>query len=342
MKIIIDAMGGDHAPEEIVKGAVLARKQLGYDLILVGREADIRRCLAAEGAENDPGITVHHAPDVIDMNDDPTAAIRRKKESSMVVALNLLKDGEGDAVVSAGSTGALLTGATLIVRRIKGIRRAALAPALPNLGAGALLIDCGANAECTPDQLVQFAHMGSLYAQRMLHVDAPRVALLNNGTEEHKGTPLQQESYQLLKNTQLNFVGNVEASQVLFGEVDVIVTDGFSGNILLKSIEGTAKFMSGMMKDMFKRNFLTKLAALACRSGIQDFKKKMDYRETGGTLLLGLRKPVVKAHGSSDELAFYHAVRQAVNAVEANITQDIQDNIEKMAVPKELEHADET
>ena len=210
MKIIIDAMGGDHAPEGIVKGAVLARKQYGYDLILVGREEEIDRCLTAEGAANDPGITVCHAPDVIEMNDEPTAAIRRKKESSMVVALNLLKDGAGDAVVSAGSTGALLTGATLIVRRIRGIRRAALAPALPNMGAGALLIDCGANAECTPEQLLQFAYMGSLYSERMLHVARPRVALLNNGTEEHKGTPLQQETYQLLRKTDLHFVGNVE------------------------------------------------------------------------------------------------------------------------------------
>ena len=332
MKIIIDAMGGDHAPEEIVKGAVLARKQLGYDLILVGREADIRRCLAAEGAENDPGITVHHAPDVIDMNDDPTAAIRRKKESSMVVALNLLKDGEGDAVVSAGSTGALLTGATLIVRRIKGIRRAAMAPALPNLGAGALLIDCGANAECTPDQLVQFAHMGSLYAQRMLHVDAPRVALLNNGTEEHKGTPLQQETYQLLKNTQLNFVGNVEASQVLFGEVDVIVTDGFSGNILLKSIEGTAKFLLKAIKGVLMSGLKNKLAALMIKNDIGALKAMMDPDETGGTALLGISKPVIKAHGSSEAPAIVNAIRQAAEFAQSGFIQTIAESVETMQV----------
>ena len=332
MKIIIDAMGGDHAPEEIVKGAVLARKQLGYDLILVGREADIRRCLAAEGAENDPGITVHHAPDVIDMNDDPTAAIRRKKESSMVVALNLLKDGEGDAVVSAGSTGALLTGATLIVRRIKGIRRAAMAPALPNLGAGALLIDCGANAECTPDQLVQFSHMGSLYAQRMLHVDAPRVALLNNGTEEHKGTPLQQETYQLLKNTQLNFVGNVEASQVLFGEVDVIVTDGFSGNILLKSIEGTAKFLLKAIKGVLMSGLKNKLAALMIKNDIGALKAMMDPNETGGTALLGISKPVIKAHGSSEAPAIVNAIRQAAEFAQSGFIQTIAESVETMQV----------
>ena len=332
MKIIIDAMGGDHAPEEIVKGAVLARKQLGYDLILVGREADIRRCLAAEGAENDPGITVHHAPDVIDMNDDPTAAIRRKKESSMVVALNLLKDGEGDAVVSAGSTGALLTGATLIVRRIKGIRRAAMAPALPNLGAGALLIDCGANAECTPDQLVQFAHMGSLYAQRMLHVDAPRVALLNNGTEEHKGTPLQQETYQLLKNTQLNFVGTVEASQVLFGEVDVIVTDGFSGNILLKSIEGTAKFLLKAIKGVLMSGLKNKLAALMIKNDIGALKAMMDPNETGGTALLGISKPVIKAHGSSEAPAIVNAIRQAAEFAQSGFIQTIAESVETMQV----------
>ena len=339
MKIIIDAMGGDHAPEEIVKGAVLARKQLGYDLILVGREADIRRCLAAEGAENDPGITVHHAPDVIDMNDDPTAAIRRKKESSMVVALNLLKDGEGDAVVSAGSTGALLTGATLIVRRIKGIRRAAMAPALPNLGAGALLIDCGANAECTPEFLLQFGLVASAYSKYTLGVENPKVGLLNIGTEDSKGTQLQKDAYALLKDAGdkglLNFTGNVEARDVPLGAVDVIVCDGFAGNVLLKSIEGTAMFMGSMMKKMFKKNVLSKLGYLLCASGVKDMMKLLDYREIGGTPFLGIRKPVIKAHGSSDALAFRNAVKQAADTASADISGELEAELQRLAAAKE-------
>jgi len=330
LKIIIDAMGGDHAPEEIVKGAVQAHRTLGYDMILVGREADIRRCLQSEGAEGLPGIEIHDAQDVIDMNDEPTLAIRRKKDSSMVVALNLLKDGAGDAVVSAGSTGALLTGATLIVRRIKGVRRAALAPALPNLGAGALLIDCGANAECTPEQLLQFAYMGDLYARRMLKIESPRVALLNNGTEEHKGTPLQQETYQLLKKTDLRFVGNVEGSEVLFGDVDVIVTDGFSGNILLKTIEGTAKFLLKNIKTVLTSGVKNKIAALMVKNDIGALKKMMDPNETGGTALLGISKPVIKAHGSSEASAIVNAIRQAADFAGSGFIQTIAENIDHM------------
>ncbi len=332
MKIIIDAMGGDNAPEEIVKGAVQAHRTLGYEIILVGREADVRRCLTAEGTESLPGIEIHNAGDVIDMNDDPTLAIRRKKDSSMVVALNLLKDGGGDAVVSAGSTGALLTGATLIVRRIKGVRRAALAPALPNLGAGALLIDCGANAECTPEQLLQFAYMGDLYARRMLKIERPRVALLNNGTEEHKGASLQQEAYQLLKQADLQFVGNVEASTVLFGDVDVIVTDGFSGNILLKSIEGTAKFLLKNIKTVLTTGLKNKLAALMVKNDIGALKKMMDPNEIGGTALLGISKPVIKAHGSSEASAIVNAVRQAAEFAESGFIQTITENIDHMRV----------
>ena len=330
MKIIIDAMGGDHAPEEIVKGAVQAHQTLGHDLLLVGREADIRRCLRVEGTENLPGIQIQNADDVIDMNDDPTLAIRRKKDSSMVVALNLLKDGEGDAVVSAGSTGALLTGATLIVRRIKGIRRAALAPALPNMGAGALLIDCGANAECTPEQLLQFAYMGDLYAKRMLGIGSPRVALLNNGTEEHKGTSMHQETYQLLKQADLNFVGNVEGSQVLFGEVDVIVTDGFSGNILLKTIEGTAKFLLKNIKEILMSGLKNKLAARMVKNDIGALKKMMDPNEIGGTALLGISKPVIKAHGSSEASAVVNAIRQAAEFAQSDFIQTIAEHIDDM------------
>ena len=347
MKIIIDAMGGDNAPLEIVKGALLGMEHWGVEVLLTGDTEAILRALRDCGHDTIPrGMEIVHTAETVEMCDDPSKVFRHKKDTSMGVGLTLLRDGKADALVSAGSTGALLAGATLITKRIRGIRRAAMAPVIPTTGGRAVLIDCGANAECTPEYLLQFAYLGSFYAGRVLGLERPRVGLLNIGTEDSKGGELQKAVYPLLQKAgnagYIHFIGNIEARDVPLGGADVVVADGFSGNVLLKTIEGTAKFMSGMMKDMFKRNFLTKLAALACRSGIQDFKKKMDYRETGGTLLLGLRKPVVKAHGSSDELAFYHAVRQAVNAVEANITQDIQDNIEKMAVPKELEHADET
>lgn len=328
MKIIVDAMGGDHAPEEIVKGAVQAHRTLGYDILLVGREEDVHRCLRTEGAEGMPGITVHHAAEEIDMNEDPTTAVRRKKDSSMVIALNLLKDGVGDAVVSAGSTGALLTGATLIVRRIKGVRRAALAPILPNRGAGALLIDCGANAECTPEQLLQFAYMGDLYAKRMMGLASPRTALLNNGTEEHKGTALQQEAYSLLKSADdLHFIGNVEGSHVLFGDVDVIVTDGFSGNILLKTVEGTAKFLLKSIKEVLVSGLKNKIAALMIQKDVQALKTMMDPNETGGTPLLGISKPVIKAHGSSEASAIVNAIRQAAEFTQSGFIQAMEENI---------------
>lgn len=347
MRILVDAMGGDNAPAAAALGAIRAAADFGVEIVLVGRGGDILKTLRDHEIQTLPkGVEIANAEDVVDMHDDPATVLKKKPQSSMVVGLQMLRDGGGDAFVSAGSTGALLSAATLTVRRVKGIRRAAMGPVIPTATGSTMLIDCGATADCTPEFLLQFAFMGSYCARKLLGVEQPRVALLNIGAEDSKGGELQKSVYPLLQKAgdagYIRFIGNIEARDVPLGGADVVVADGFSGNVLLKGIEGTAKFLSGMMKDMFKRNLFTKLAALACRSGIQDFKKKMDYRETGGTLLLGLRKPVLKAHGSSDELAFYHAVRQAVNAVEANITQDIEDNIEKMAVPKELEHADET
>lgn len=334
MRMIIDAMGGDNAPEEIVKGAVMAHKQFGYEIALVGDEAKVNACLEAEGAENMPGITVHHASEVIGMNDDPTAAIRQKKDSSMVVALNMLKRGEGDAVVSAGSTGALLTGATLLIRRIKGIRRAALAPTMPNAEQGFILIDCGANAECTPEQLLQFAHMGSLYVERVLGRPSPRVALLNNGTEEHKGTPIHQEAYKILAADEgINFVGNTEGAKALFGGIDVVVADGFSGNVLLKSIEGTAKFLMLSIKDILGKNLKNMIAAALIKKDVYALKDKMDPNKVGGTALLGISKPVIKAHGSSEASAFLSAIRQAGIFAESGFITEIEDNIETMRLP---------
>ena len=340
MRILVDAMGGDLAPDEIVKGAVHAQRELGAEIVLVGQRAAIEACLRNEQAK----LEIIDASEVITMDDDPSTATRRKKDASMTVALNMLRDGKGDAVVSAGSTGALLTGATLIVKRIHGIRRAALAPVLPNGDAGVMLIDCGANADCTPEYLLQFAYMGSYYARTMLGIAAPRVGLLSNGTEDHKGSELQHETFPLLKAAdaagRIRFIGNVEASQVFNGDVDVVVTDGFTGNVLLKGIEGTALFMASMMKDMFKKNVLTKLAALLCMDGVKAFKKKMDYRETGGTALIGLSKPVIKAHGSSDALAIRNAIRQAIGAVEADVAATLAANMDHMVIPKEYQHAE--
>lgn len=331
MKIIVDAMGGDNAPQEIIKGALQAQKELGVEIILVGQKEAVEACLKAENATV---AQIVDAREIITMDDDPSTATRRKKDSSMAVALKMLHDGEGDAVVSAGSTGALLTGATLTVKRIRGIRRAALAPVLPNGGKGVMLIDCGANVECTPEYLLQFAYMGSFYCERMLGVFEPRVGLLSNGTEEHKGGKLQHETFELLKEAnaqgRIRFIGNVEASQLLSGDVDVVVTDGFTGNILLKGIEGTTKFMLKQLKGMFLKNLKNKLAALAIKGEFSGLKKSLDPNEVGGTAMLGISRPVIKAHGSSDARAVFNAIRQAKFFAESGIIDEITNNIAYM------------
>jgi glycerol-3-phosphate acyltransferase PlsX len=254
----------------------------------------------------------------------------------------MLADGQGDAFVSAGSTGALLTGATLLVKRVKGIRRAAMGPWMPTKTGGKVVIcDCGANAECTPEFLLQFALLGSLYSKKNLGVQNPKVGLLNIGTEDSKGTKLQLETYPLLQKAGqlgiINFVGNVEARGVPMGEVDVVVCDGFSGNVLIKSIEGTAMFMGSLMKKMFKKNLLSKIGYLLCQSGVKDMLKLMDYREIGGTQFLGIKKPVIKAHGSSDALAFRNAVKQAADAAQNNFAQDLEQTLQQIAAAKAKE-----
>ena len=339
MKIIVDAMGGDNAPASNVKGALSAVREYGVEVILVGRGEDILACLEQEGITDlPPGIEIAHADQVVEMCDNPATAFKEKKDSSLTVGLNLLKNGDGDAFVSAGSTGALLSAATLLVKRIKGIRRAAMAPVVPTGGGGAVLIDCGANAECTPEYLLQFAYMGSFYADHVLGRPEPRVGLLNIGAEESKGTDLQREAYRLLKQAgeegRIHFVGNVEARDAVFGTVDVIVSDGYSGNIFLKALEGTGLFLAGEMKKMFKKNLLTKLAALMVSGGIRDFKKLLDSREVGGTALLGISKPVIKAHGSSDDYAIQNAIRQAAKVASSGIIDDISENIDHMKLEK--------
>lgn len=336
MKIIVDAMGGDNAPEAIVKGAVYARDGLGVEICLVGRTEDIERCL--DGVDRS-GISIVDAPEIITMEDDPSTAVRRKKNSSMAIALNLLKNGEGDAMVSAGSTGALLTGATLIVKRVHGVRRAAMAPVFPSRENGLMLIDCGANAECTPEYLLQFGYMGSFYAKRIMNIDNPRVGLLNIGVEETKGGTLQHETYKLLRQAEeagrINFVGNVEASTMLMGGVDVVVADGFSGNIALKTAEGVAKWLFTELKDVFRMSAKNMLAAAVVKKDVKGLAKKIDPNEVGGTALLGISKPVIKAHGSSGDEAFYAAIRQAKSFAESGLINDIAENVEYMRISEE-------
>lgn len=342
MKIILDAMGGDHAPEAAVMGAVEAAKAYGAEITLVGRGEEILSVMRKNGIQDLPdGMEIAHADDVVDMHDDPASIIHKRKNSSMVIGLKMLSEGQGDAFVSAGSTGALLTGATLLVRRVKGIRRAAMGPVMPNKAGGkTVILDCGANAECTPEFLLQFGLVGSLYAKKTLGMENPRVGLLNIGTEDSKGTALQKEARALLQDAAdrglINFVGNVEARDVPLGAVDVIVCDGFSGNVLLKSIEGTAMFMGSLMKHMFKKNAVTMLGALCVKSGIQKIMKMMDYREIGGTQFLGIKKPVIKAHGASDALAFRNAIHQAMIAAENDFSAELEQNLQALD-PKETE-----
>ena len=342
MKIIIDAMGGDHAPQAPVLGAIEAARTYGSQITLVGRGEEILNVMKQNGIETLPdGVEIANAEDVVDMHDDPANVIRKKPNSSMVLGLKMLADGQGDAFISAGSTGALLTGATLIVKRVKGIRRAAMGPAMPNkTGGKTVILDCGANAECTPEFLLQFGLVGSLHAKATYGVENPKVGLLNIGTEDTKGTPLQKEAYGLLQQASekglINFVGNVEARDVPLGAVDVVVCDGFAGNVLLKSIEGTAMFMGSLVSKMFKKNLISKLSAALVMKDIKAFKKLLDYREIGGTQFLGIQKPVIKAHGSSDQIAFRNAVRQAEEAASRNISTQLE---EGLAALKEISNA---
>lgn len=340
MRIIIDAMGGDNAPGEIVKGGIQAAEKFGVDITLVGRGDEILESMKELGMDTLPsGVEIYNADDVVDMHDEATDVVHSHRNSSMVLGLKMLADGGGDAFISAGSTGALLTAATLLVRRVRGVRRAAFGPTMPTKTGSCIIIDSGANAECTPEFLLQFGCMGSFCAQKTMGIEKPRVGLLNIGAEDTKGGTLQKEAYALLRQAGesgvINFIGNVEARDVPLGAVDVVVCDGFSGNVLLKGIEGTALFMGSQLKKMFSSSLSGKIGYLFCRKGVKEFKKMMDYREVGGTMLLGISKPVIKAHGSSDALAIVSAVRQAKQAVESGICEEIRANVSRMSVPKE-------
>lgn len=344
MKIIVDAMGGDNAPQAIVQGALDANRTLNVGIILVGRTEEILKAIEACGEKTLPsGVEIHNAAEVVEMSDDPAFAFREKKDSSLTVGLTLLRDGAGDAFVSAGSTGALLSGATLVVKRIRGIRRAAMSPQIPTAANRMVLCDCGANAECTPEYLLQFAFLGSFYARRMMGVEQPRVGLLNIGSEEEKGDSLRREAFALLKDAdakgRIRFVGNLEASAAMLGEADVAVADGFSGNVMLKAVEGTGKMMSAVLRQMFLKSGKNRLAALLVKRDFGAVKKLLDPGEVGGTPFLGISKPVIKAHGSSDARAICNAVRQARDFAASGFITDIRDNIESMKVAHPAEKA---
>lgn len=318
MRIIVDCMGGDNAPLEVVRGAYAASMEYNATFILVGDKTQIES-IAIEDNMDLSHFDIVDAPVTIEMNDDPLCVVKSKADSSMSAALHMLADGKGDAVVSTGNTGALFTGATLIVRKIKGIRRAAIASILP-MTPPVLLLDSGANISVTEDILEQFAVMGSIYMQKSFDLTAPRVGLLNNGAEECKGTPLQVEAYKRLRESPgLNFVGNVEGDKVPKNACDVLVTDGFSGNILLKSIEGMGRLMLTTMKELFYADTRTKMAAVFAKHKVNDIKARFDATNYGGAPFLGISKPVIKAHGSSNANAVKNAIRQAIAYAESGI-----------------------
>lgn len=323
-KIIVDMMGGDLAPAETVKGVALAAKELGEKAtyLLVGDREQI--CRAAEEAGVDiSSFELVHTPSVITMEDDAICVTKEKKDSSMSVGLRLLAEGQGDAFVSTGNTGALYAGSILLVRKIKGVRRPCLAALLP-MTPPVLLVDAGANVEVTPEDMEYFAVMGAVYMKHVRGLENPRVGLLNNGSEAHKGGEVQVATYQRLsQNPDLNFVGNVEGNRVMQDACDILVTDGYTGNVFLKAMEGMGKLALHAMKNMFYSNVVTKLAALLCRKHLGAIKKNFDAREFGGAPILGVSKPVIKSHGSSDAVAFKNAIRQALTCAEMSTTEEI-------------------
>lgn len=320
MKILLDAMGGDNAPDDVLKGSVKAIREIESEIVLVGNKDILNKRIKElfnkqEIGEISNRITIHHTSEIIDMKDIPTDAIKHKKDSSMVVGLKMLKEGNGDVFISAGNSGALLTGATLLVGRIKGIDRPAIAPLLPSYKKSIMLMDAGANTNCKPINLVQFAQMGDIYLKNTFKMKAPVVGLLNIGTEETKGNDLVKEVYKELKQNAgalgINFAGNIEGRDIFTGEIDLAVTDGFTGNMILKTIEGMGRLIKTNLVESLTKNIFTKIGAVGALPAIKKLKKTMDYKEYGGALFLGVQRPVVKAHGSSDEKLFYTTIKQA-------------------------------
>lgn len=324
MRIIVDAFGGDNAPLEIIKGSMMAVDEYGVDVVLVGNENKINDCVKENNIKLKNTKIVNAPGDPITMEDDPKCVLREKADSSLGLGFKLLGGGAGDAFVSAGNTGAITVGATLITKRIKGVKRPCIASVMPSADKPFMLLDCGANAECRADFLEQFGRLGSLYMEHILGVASPRVALANNGTEETKGTPVVKEAYSLMKKADYNFIGNIEARRIPYGDADVVVADGFSGNLILKMYEGVAKVLMDGVKSVFKRNIFSMLSALGVLGGINGMKKQFDYKEYGGAVLLGVKKPVIKAHGSADARTFKNAVKQAVWFLENDFIKEIE------------------
>jgi len=328
MRVVIDAYGGDNAPLEIVKGAALASNELGVEITLTGNEPEIRKIISDNKLEFKGELKIVHTEDVITMHDDPTSLLKAHKESSMGLAFKELVDGNADAFVSAGSTGAIVVGGTLVVKRIKGIKRPALAGFIPSPDGHYMLMDMGANADCRPEMLEQFGIMASIYLSKVEGINEPKIGLLNIGVEDSKGGELQKEAYELLKNAPINFVGNIESREMPKGVCDAVITDGFTGNIALKLIEGTAITFFKMIKGVMYKSFINKLAALVLKKDLYSIKGMMDSTEVGGAPLLGVKKPVIKAHGSSNAKAIKNAVRQAVIFTENGVIDTISEHLD--------------
>jgi len=322
-RIIVDAFGGDNAPDEILKGCRMAADELGVEIILTGREDEIRKA-AARLKVNISDFEIVDCPDIVTMDDEATDVARRLKNSSMAVGMRLLREGKGDAFASAGNSGAMVAGATLLVKRIKGVKRVGFAPMLPNMNGFFMLCDSGANVECTPAMLEQFGLMGSVYMKKVMGIENPRVCLLNNGTEEHKGTEVHREAYELLKaRKDINFVGNMEGRDIPVDGAEVVVCDGFSGNIFLKTYEGVAMALMDKIKGVMTMNLKNKLAAAVVYKDMKALKKSMDYNEYGGAPILGCAKPVFKVHGSAKAKTLKSAIALCAKYAETNIIEEI-------------------
>ena len=338
MIILVDAMGGDNAPDAVIKGAVKAVAEVDSEIMLIGDKevinSRVKELFGKDKIEDiSPRFSIYHTTEIITMEDKPTDAIKHKKDSSMVVGFKLLKEGKGDVFISAGNSGALLTGATLLVGRIKGVDRPAIAPMLPAYHKSFLLMDAGANTNCKPINLVQFAQMSTIYLKNTFGIEKPKIGLLNIGTEETKGNDLIKETYKLLKENSeeygVNFIGNIEGRDAFSGEVDAVITDGFTGNVFLKTTEGLGKLVKTNLKESLLKNLFTKICALPSLPAINRFSKTMDYKQYGGALFLGVKSPVVKAHGSSDEFLFYFTLKQAEEFVKSKAVEKLKEEFEK-------------
>ena len=331
--------GGDKAPKEAISGAVKATKEIEANILLVGNEeiilSKIKELYGKDKIEEvSDKLKIYNTTEEILMEDIPTEAIKHKKNSSMVVGFNLLKDGQGDVFISAGNSGALLTGAILLVGRIKGIERPAIAPMLPAYKKGFMLVDAGANTNCRPLNLVQFAQMATIYLKNTYNIASPVIGLLNIGTESTKGNDLMKETYKLLNENKeaygINFYGNIEGRDVFKGKIDALVTDGFTGNVFLKTVEGMGKFVKQGLTESFKKNIFTMLGCIPALPSIKTFQDTVDYKKYGGALFLGVKKPVVKAHGSSDEELFHFTIKQAEQFVKSNAVSKMAEEFEKI------------